>query len=79
MITKSLNLEISMITISWLLENKICIHLINIKKLQTRLKKKSKYPLRGLMWVSTCLDKHKISEDKRKELILSLKDVNKIL
>ena len=50
MIEKELNLQISIITFSGLTEKgKVSIHISKLEVLKKRLKRPSKYPLKGLL------------------------------
>jgi len=79
MITKDINLETSMVKICGVFEKDFCIHILNVNDLQKNLKNRLKYPLRGLLSISTCLDTYEISNIKRNELIECLDEFDTIL
>lgn len=75
MITKELKLDISMLKINWLFENEFNIHIKNVPKFKSRLRKNTKYPLKWLLCISTSLDEINFSPEKREELLKTLDDL----
>jgi len=80
MIEKELNLQISIITFSGLTEKgKVSIHISKLEVLKKRLKRPSKYPLKGLLWFSSYLDNLMIQNESRKELLDLMEDIPEIM
>ena len=73
MLKLTINIDTSMLEITWITEWKILINVIDIGKMIQNLKKKKKYPFSNIDPIYIRMDKAKIKEKQRKELLYELK------